>query len=273
MALTILDTVSEPGGSKPNEDRVGAGPCGAWVLDGATDVYSEAFLPAHNDVHFLVDHLDGLLAGVTATSVDSTADALLPELADAMGKQIAAHGFPPERTHPTCSLGLLLDHGASLELARIGDATLIAAGKQTVELSTDFYNHREAAAVSAAGSAGLTTPNARQALLERRREYITGVHAEGVFSGDPAAKLRVHRRMLNWDEVDHVLLCTDGFARAITDYQLFPDWPALIEAALGESLAAIAKTIRDIEHHPDTGAVHRHFKRSDDLAATLCTRG
>lgn len=192
MALTISDTVSEPGGSKPNEDRVGTGPHGAWVLDGATDVYSEAFLPAHNDVHYLVDHLDGLLTGVTATSVDSTADALLPELAAAMSREIAAHGFPPERTHPTCSLGLLLDHGASLELARIGDATLITAGKQTVELSTDFYNHREAAAVSAAGSAGLKTPNARQALLERRREYITGVHEEGVFSGDRTAKLRVH---------------------------------------------------------------------------------
>jgi hypothetical protein len=79
--------------------------------------------------------------------------------------------------------------------------------------------------------------------------------------------------MLNWDEVDHVLLCTDGFARAITDYQLFPSWPALIEAALGESLTAIAKAIRDIERHSDTGARRRHFKRSDDLAAILCTRG
>jgi hypothetical protein len=243
------------------------------VLDGATDVYPEAFLPAHNDVHYLVDRLSEFLAAATAGATAATAETLLAGAAAAVRRDIASHDFPPERTHPTCSIGLLLDHGATLELARIGDATLIAVGERTVELSTEFYGHREAAAVSAAGADGLAGRDARQALLGRRREYITGAHEEGVFSGDPAARLRVYHEVLDWREVDHVLVCTDGFARAITDYLLYPDWPTLIQAALDEPLAAIAKAIRDVEADPETGEGRRHFKRSDDLAALLCTRG
>ena len=58
--------------------------------------------------------------------------------------------------------------------------------------------------------------------------------------------------------------------RSIIDYHLFPDWTTLIKAALSDSLAAIAKAIRDIEHHPTPAAGQAHFKRSDDLAAVLC---
>lgn len=312
MALTILDTVSEPGSAKPNEDRIGHSPNAAWVLDGATDVYPETFLPAHNDVHYLVDRLGEFLADRTAglgaeDIAEATADLraevglgvgfdssenddvevsakngetagsashkLLEALSDALRQDLAAQGFPADRTHPTCSLGLAIDHGDTLELARIGDTTLIVTGDQPTELFTTFYNQREAAAVDAAGPAGLTTDDARAALLRRRQEYITGSHPEGVFSGHPDAHLRIHSRILPWQGAHHVLLCTDGFARAITDYHLFPDWPTLINAALADSLTAIAKAIRDIEQRPDTATAGAHFKRSDDLAAVLCERG
>src|SRR5262249_2386413 len=153
--------------------------------------------------------------------------------------EIAEHGFPAERTHPTCSLGLLLDHGETLELTRIGDTTLVAVGTDAVQLSTTFFNQREATAVAAAGPGGLSGSEARAALLRRRHDYITGVHPEGVFSGHPDAHLVTHSEFVAWRDASHVLLCTDGFARAVTDYGLFPDWPTLIQAALGDSLAAI----------------------------------
>ncbi|MBS2963953.1 protein phosphatase 2C domain-containing protein [Actinocrinis puniceicyclus] len=272
MPFSVLDSISEPGGTRANEDRTGSSPHAAWVLDGATDVYTEPFLPAHNDVHYLVDHLGELLFDRTRQGADTPADALLNRLAAEIGDDLAGHGFPAERTHPTCSLGLLLDRGDTVELARIGDTTLIAVGADTTELSTTFYNQREAAAVAAAGPSGLSAPEARAALLRRRHEYITGVHPEGVFSGHPDARLRTHTAFLPWRDANHVLLCTDGFARAITDHGLFPDWPTLINEALSESLAAIAKAIRDAEHRPDAQHAAAHFKRSDDLAAVLCAR-
>lgn len=272
MPFRILDSVSEAGGTKPTEDRIGSSPHAAWVLDGATDVYAEPFLPAHNDVHYLVDRLSALLSDRTQHGADTAAVPLLDQLAAQVGHDLAEHAFPSERTHPTCSVGLLLDHGDTLELARIGDTTLVAVGADTIELSTTFYNQREAAAVAAAGPAGLSGTEARAALLRRRHEYITGAHPEGVFSGHPDAHLRTHAALVPWRDASHVLLCTDGFARAVTDYELFPDRPTLINAALGESLAAIAKAIRDAEHHPDSASVAAHFKRSDDLAAVLCAR-
>ncbi|WP_034270750.1 protein phosphatase 2C domain-containing protein [Actinospica robiniae] len=268
MTFEILDTVSDAGGAKPTEDRIGHSHVAAWVIDGATDIYPEPFLPAVNDVHYLVDAVGAELSRIEEPSF--TAEGLLRHLADTVREDIAARGFPAERTHPTCSLGLALDRRDELEFARIGDVTIIAVGNGLTELSTDFYNQREIAAVAAAGSSGLDSDHARQALLRRRREYITGAHAEGVFSGDPDAVLRVHCATVGREDVRHILLCTDGFARAITDYHLFPDWPSLIEAALKESLSAIARAIRNIEHHPKHDLTDSHFKRSDDLAAVLC---
>jgi len=124
--------------------------------------------------------------------------------------------------------------------------------------------------VAAAGPAGLTGADARIALLGRRQKYITGVHAEGVFSGHPDAVLRIHSTTLGWDGIEHVLLCTDGFARAVGEYGLYPDWPSLVRHAVEDSLASVAKTIRDYEHDPCLEASHAHFKNSDDLAAVLC---
>lgn len=270
MALRILDTVSEPGGTKPNEDRAGHNTDAAWVIDGATDVYPEPFLPAVNDVHYLVDSLNERLSHTVHAETDP--EAALTRISRDLSHDIRAHGFPSDRVHPTCSLGLAIDHGETVELTRIGDATLIAIGATTAEVSTNFYNQREIAAVSTAGPQGLASVGARDALLGRRREYITGVHREGVFSGDPKAVLRIHRTRVHWDAATHLLLCTDGFARAIIDYGLYSSWQELIDAALHDSLAAIAKAVRDIEHGPEAGTGGRHFKRSDDLAAILCAK-
>lgn len=271
MAIEVLDSVSEPGGAKPNEDRLGFGPHAAWVLDGATDVYPQPFLPAHNDVHYLVDRLGDYLTE-HAAAITVNPETLLDHLSKRMRDDLAALGFPRDRTHPTCSLGLLTDRGDTLELTRIGDATLVATGSIVTVLDTDFFNHREAAAVAAAGPAGLSGADAHTALLGRRQEYITGVHAEGVFSGHPDAQLRIDSTLLDWDGIEHVLLCTDGFARAVGEYSLYPDWPTLINHALDGSLASIAKAIRDHEHRADLSLSRSHFKTSDDLAAVLCRR-
>ncbi|MBR7838423.1 protein phosphatase 2C domain-containing protein [Actinospica durhamensis] len=278
MSLRVLDTVCEPGGAKPNEDRVGAAADAAWVIDGATDVYPEPFLPATNDVHYLVDGLGNELRRALRPAVD--VERTLTEISAEIGRDIRGHGFPADRVYPTCSVGLAIDHGGTLELARIGDATLVAVGEEVdsgedagvTELSTVFYNQRETAAVRAAGPQGLDAQDARDALLLRRREYITGVHPEGVFSGDPSAVLRIHRVRLKWNAARHVLLCTDGFARAITDYGLYSNWRDLIDAALRDSLATVTKAIRDCERQPDFSASRRHFKRSDDIAAALCEK-
>jgi hypothetical protein len=272
MAIEVTDTVCEPGGAKPNEDRLGFSPHAAWVLDGATDIYTKPFLPAHNDVHYLVDRLGQLLADRAAAPIVDDTTPLLEELSQQMRDDLDGLGFPSDRTHPTCSLGLLIDRGETVELARIGDATLVTVGATVTVVDTDFYNYREAAAVAAAGPAGLTGADARTALLGRRQEYITGAHAEGVFSGHPDARLRVNSSTLGWDGIDHVLLCTDGFARAVGDSGLYTDWRTLVKHALGDSLASVAKTIRDHEHRPDLDLSHAHFKKSDDLAAVLCRR-
>jgi hypothetical protein len=63
-------------------------------------------------------------------------------------------------------------------------------------------------------------------------------------------------------------LCTDGFARLVTDYDLYGDWQAAVEAVRTDGLPYLEKLLRESEQRPPDGG-RRRFKRADDVAAVL----
>jgi hypothetical protein len=270
--MKIIDQVTSPGGQRPNEDRLGyAGPL-AWVLDGATDLESDAFLPAGSDVQWLVDRVGELLTELGRRGVGGGAEDLLRSLSARIGDEIASLGFPPGRIHPTCSIGLLVARDDHWELARIGDPTCLAVGARTVELSTGFFGRREAQALDRARSGGLDQETNRRGIIERRAQYIEGCLEESVFSGHPNAHLRIQSTVVDPHGVEYVLLCTDGFSRAVVDYGLYPDWNALGCDALVTGLTAVVERLRQYEEEQagsNVPGVSRHFKKSDDATALL----
>lgn len=272
-----MDEVVAAGGHGLNEDRLGHHGDVAWVIDGATSLEESAFLPAPSDVQWLVDSLGRRLAGLPPATGFADASELIEAVAAGTEREIADLGFPADRVHPTCSLGLLIDRGEDFELARVGDATCVAIGDGgAIEVSTEFFSHREAAAVADAAGGGLDRADVRTKMLARRDGYIRGAWPESVFSGHPARGIRDHGATASWRGIDHVLLCTDGFARAVVDYELYPDWRSLVAAAAKRGLAAVAAEIREFEHGIEerrisgTAAVSDgHFKTRDDVAAVL----
>ncbi|MDG4801001.1 hypothetical protein [Micromonospora sp. WMMD980] len=108
------------------------------------------------------------------------------------------------------------------------------------------------------------------AMHERRLYTMTSGDIESIFSGHPRRVLRPHGVVGTWAETDHILLCTDGFARLVTDYQLYPGWPEVVADACDRGLPYLEKLIRDVE--ADAGAVSGRFKRADDVAAILIAR-
>jgi hypothetical protein len=60
--MRVHDMITTAGGPRPNEDRAGHRGSLAWVIDGATDLYDDAALPAERDVHWLVDFVTEHLA-------------------------------------------------------------------------------------------------------------------------------------------------------------------------------------------------------------------
>lgn len=264
--MRVLDLMTTAGGSRPNEDR--AGHCGtlAWVIDGATDLYHDAALPADRDVTWLVDYVCGRLAELGAEGYRGPAARLLADVADQVAARQRASGFPSGRLPPACSLAVVVDLGRSFEVARVGDATAVVTGDQSMLLVTDFFERRERAAVAVQHSQ--TDAQVRAALLRRREHTMTAGDVESVFSGHPSRRLRPHVRAGTWQGVEHLLLCTDGFARLVTDYAVYGDWPAAVAAARVDGLAGLEKLLRECERGP-TGTAAGRFKRADDAAALL----
>jgi hypothetical protein len=265
--LNVLDAVGSAGNaSRPNEDRYGFSGDWAWVIDGATDVEPDAFLPAPSDVLWLVDRVGELLHAKGAQEQHLGADDVLHTLARQVGDDMRALGFPADRIHPTCSVGLLRAGTDGVELARVGDPTCLAFGRRTVEVSTTFFGRREAQAIERANGADLADTDARDGIRRRRQMYIRGAFDESVFSGHPEAVLRIQTECLDPGRAEYALLCTDGFARAVVDYHLYPNWRTLLRTALDSGLSAVLERVRN---HEATALSGGHFKKSDDVTALL----
>ncbi|WP_181562646.1 protein phosphatase 2C domain-containing protein [Micromonospora noduli] len=265
-AMKVGEAITSAGGTRANEDRVGHRGTLAWVIDGATDLYDDTALPADSDVQWLVDGISQRLTGAGADDYRGPAAALLTSIADDVARDQAALSFPASRVPPACSIAVCVDQGDGYDLARIGDATAVVEGSRPVVLSTSYFDRREAAAVAA---------NEREAaqviaaMHQRRLHTMTSGDAESVLSGHQYRQLRPHTVRGEWTTTDCILLCTDGFARLVTDYGLYRSWDQVINDARDRGLHYLEKLIRDAESKPVNGG--GRFKLADDIAALLLT--
>jgi hypothetical protein len=266
--MRVLDMITTAGGASVNVDRVGRSGSLAWVIDGATDLYREAALPAGSDVEWLVDTLGTQLAEAGEAGYQGQGSALLDKMAEHVCQQQAVYGFPVDRLPPACSVAVLVDQGPAYEITRIGDATAVITSGEEAVLATDFFDSRERAAVGHAQGNGSTEEQVRAGMRQRRLQTMTSGDVESVFSGHPQRQLRPHTLRGDWRGVEHVLLCTDGFARVVTDYAIYSGWREIIDDARMHGLAYLEKRIRDVEDDPTSDRLRR-FKRSDDIAALL----
>ncbi|MGC4749661.1 protein phosphatase 2C domain-containing protein [Micromonospora sp. DT201] len=265
-AMKVGEAITSAGGTRANEDRVGHRGTLAWVIDGATDLYDDTALPADSDVQWLVDMIGERLARAGANDYRASAGALLTSIAADVAREQAALSFPASRVPPACSIAVCVDQGTGYDLARIGDATAVVEGARSVVLSTGYFDRREAAAVATnEGEADRVVA----AMHQRRLHTMTSGDVESVFSGHPERRLRPHTLRAEWTGTDCILLCTDGFARLVTDYGLYSSWTKVIADARDRGLHYLEKLIRDAESKPGSGG--GRFKRADDIAALLLT--
>ncbi|SBT44594.1 protein phosphatase 2C domain-containing protein [Micromonospora narathiwatensis] len=266
-AVKVRALITTAGGARANEDRAGHRGTLAWVIDGATDLYQDGALPADSDVQWLVDTVDQHLTSAGADGYRGAAATLLDIVADDVARQQRALGFPTGRVPPACSIALCVDQGLRYDISRVGDATAVVAGREPAVLATGYFDRREAAAVEM----GEADPQrVIAAMHERRLHTMTSGDTESVFSGHPRRQLRPHSVAGTWVATDTILLCTDGFARLVTDYGLYQEWADVITDAIERGLPYLEALIRQAEDGAAGGG--RRFKRADDVAAVLLTR-
>ncbi len=268
--MNILEVVESAGNAHHrSEDRVGSQGNIAWVIDGATDFTNERTLSGETNVHWLVDFVQTQLIDAGASRVTTSAHQLLDKLARDVREAMSQYDLSKMRSYPVCSIGLVIENDVDIELARIGDAVLIAAiDDKTIEVRTSFFDNLEATAVADAKRSKMRQSDVVDAMIKRRLANIKGIYGESVFSGYPDAKLNIASDKISRDSGARVLVCTDGLARAVNDYGLFSSWSSLISHAAREGLSGIVADIRqyeEVEADEDGG----RFKRSDDIAAIM----
>lgn len=268
--MKLVDEGAEAGSAdRPSEDRSGLSGNLAWVIDGASDFRGERNLPALSNVHWLVDRVHEALTRAGSAGTCTASAPLLHHVQREIIDELQTYDLADMRQHPCCSLAVLLVNDDTIELSRIGDAVGFVAGdSDLLEVTTDFFDDREAAAVADARARALTREQVTAAMQQRRAEYIHGIAGESVFSGHPAGNLFIHTLTARRTPFDTVLLSTDGLARAVSEYHLFETWRELLQACRQKGVSAVIGEVRAYETARTTEACGK-FKRSDDIAALL----
>jgi hypothetical protein len=275
MALTLLDSFSEPGNAqKANEDAFAVSPAGAVVLDGATGL-GEPLLPGKSDAAWiarfgarrLMAHLEATLAGPAAV------DAALRD---------AAHSFTglalrrPEATWeiPFASMMLCVDVEGGIDAIWFGDcAAVIAAPGCDARIvgealaSKEAERERVAQLAARSGLAPTSGPGRAEFLpaLRQARNRVNTKDGYYLFGPDTAALGRAHVTRLMLPKGSRLLLASDGFLALVSDYRRY-DLNGLISRA-GEGLAGLGQELRAIERADPLGHAYPRFKQSDDATA------
>jgi Protein phosphatase 2C len=280
--VILVGAISE--GSDPiNEDGYGIightnNIAAAWVLDGVTGINDENFLPAGSDAQWLVNRASGHLQNIAGHN------ALLPQILSDIVKALIADwdeastklNLPVDYDPPAACLILAKHYADGWRALRLGDSCLIA--QQDGEFSQRWTtSHNNAFDRLLAEEAKLRRAQRQfemkaflaefrpQLLANRKtRNTPTGL---GILNTDPASINAAEYLYLG--NPSKILLCTDGYYRAVDHYKLYDDFSLLSNCSSQSNLEKILREIRATESDDPQCDAYLRFKRSDDATALM----
>ena len=257
MHFDLIQSISLAGSATtPNDDRCGATPTLAWMIDGATDLGPPGLMGSQPGAAWL--------AATAARAFAAAEDGALANTLDHVFARTAA-AYAAERTRdpagvwelPSAAfLAVALTPGA-LDLAWLADCACILLRGGTVTRLGPQPNNDETERARAHAAGPERPLEMLRAQRMRPERYILGI--------DPAHLAFVEYSHTPVEPGDEVLLMTDGMAALIDDYEISTD--AFIAMLRAEGLPAIAARLRAIEAEDADRARYPRFKRSDDATA------
>lgn len=246
----------------------------AWVFDGVTGINGRNYLPAATDAAWIVErahsHLLALAGG----------DAALPEILEQLVARLVADWaevargimLPDKYDPPAACLILVKRYGGTWKALRLGDSCLLsreAGGDHRVHAASpnnafDNWLSQEARKRRDAGVLDI------KALLAEFRPQLQAGRAKRNQPGGYSI-LECSGAALSMPEYldlgapSDILLCTDGYYRAVDHYHLYDDG-GLISSSAGDA-AAVLKEIRAVEYFDPDCQRFLRFKPADDATA------
>ncbi|NKQ55058.1 hypothetical protein HFP15_19430 [Amycolatopsis sp. K13G38] len=238
--------VGSNGDPRPTEDHVLTLDDAVLLLDGAT-----APSPEQPPGGWYAGLLGKQLADELGARPDDDLGAVL---ARAIAEVAKTHDLRPGSS-PSSTVAMLRWNAERVDALVLADSPIVAFGRSGHEVLADG----RIAALRAAGK--LYTG----ADVRARRNAADGFW---VAEADPAAAGEALRRSWPRDEIETVLLASDGVAVAVDDYGLF-DWHDVRALARAQGLHAVLEAVRVAERGDPHGARWPRAKRHDDQALVL----
>lgn len=248
----------------------------AWVFDGVTGINGENYLPAASDAQWLVERAHLHLSKLAAMAL--TLPDILQQLVDCLiadWNEISPRvRLPAGYDHPAACLLLVKRYPNGWQVLRLGDSFLLTRGNGVVlhpsppSSLNDFEDHlrREARRRRAQGMFDF-----KALLAEFRHEHLANRMSRntpgnyGILVADSSALCMPQLLDLGWPKI--MLLCTDGFYRAVDTYGVTDDAGILAACAVPGGATNMLSAIRAAEAADPLCQRHLRFKPADDATA------
>jgi protein phosphatase 2C-like protein len=280
--LKLVGAVTQGSGST-NEDGWGFlgsadDVTAAWVFDGVTGINGKNLLAPKTDAAWFVSrahsHLQ-VLAGL-----DLSLSEILAKLVQSLilDFNTAAEGLdiPEDFDPPAACLVLVKRYGTRWRALRLGDSCLLARagdGAHTILAASpnNVFDHWLSTEAAKRRNAGVL--DIKALVAEFRPQLLKGRklrNTQGAYSILEAREAAMEfAEYLDLGTPWDILLCTDGYYRAVDHYSLHTD-ETLIEASSGNGgVSGVLASIRATEASDPTCQKYLRFKPADDATAVL----
>lgn len=278
--MRLLGALTEGSGAV-NED--GFGYCGepedvsaAWIFDGVTGINDGSHLGGGSDAQWLVSRAQERLVELAAHEMPL--EALLCDLVDGLiadwTRATAGIVLPDDYDPPAACLIIVKRYDEGWQALRLGDSCLLARGAEialsmfTASPNNDFDHwlarearkRRDAGVLDVKSLLAEFAPQLRAGRAKRNRPDGYSILE---CSRDSLALADVID--LGWPA--DILLCTDGYYRAVDHYGLY-DEAQLLDAS-ARSVERVLADLRAVERADPDCRRYPRFKPADDATAVM----
>ena len=248
----------------------------AWVFDGVTGINGRNYLGFGSDAQWLVASADAHLLDLAAQDI-ALADILSQLVNRLIGDWIkvqAGLSLPTTYDPPAACLVLAKRYGTSWRALRLGDSCLLARDHQRDRhikasapdnafdhwLSSEARQRRDAGVLDIKALLAEFHP---QLLAGRARRNTAGGY--GILECSTAALALPE--YIDLGVPTELLLCTDGYYRAVDHYGLHDD-AGLLDAS-ARSVKHVLESLRAVEASDPECLRYLRFKPADDATAVM----
>jgi Protein phosphatase 2C len=253
----------------------------AWIFDGVTGINGRNYLPAETDAAWFVDKAHKHLLGLAALDIPLSGiiSRLVGSLIADWDETAKSLDLPANYDPPAACLILAKRYVNTWQAVRLGDACLLAkyvSGKLATLAASPNNTFEQWLTKEAAKRRDEGMLDVKALLAEFRPQLIGARKLRNTPAGysileanTSAAKFAEY---INLGEPDELLLCTDGYYRAVDYYSQFSDDGLLAASAMAGGVDQVLHMVRAIEASDPECQKHLRFKPADDATAVMMRR-